>query len=156
MRFSLVVHVTGLIVRVFGVLFIAPLGVALVDADYADAIGFAMMAVTTTTIGHAMRLAGGRATEDAVERLRRDEGLAIVSVSWLVIAWFASVPFLWNGLGPIDAFFEAMSGLTSTGATVLRDFDRYSRAIFLWRALTTWVGGMGMIALFIAILPRLA
>ena len=156
MRFSLVVHVTGLIVRVFGVMFAAPVFVALYYAEYGDALGFAIMAGVSVSIGHAMRLAGGVDAEEAVERMRRVEGLAIVSVSWLVIAWFASVPYLWNGLDPINAFFEAMSGLTSTGATVLRDFSQYGRSIFFWRALTTWVGGMGMIALFVAILPRLA
>ena len=156
MRFALVVHVTGLIVRVFGAMFAAPVFVALYYAEYADAIGFSIMAAVTVTIGHAMRLAGGPDAEDAVERMRRVEGLAIVSLSWLVLAWFASVPYLWNGLGPVDAFFEAMSGLTSTGATVLRDFSQYGKTIFLWRALTSWIGGMGMIALFVAILPRLA
>jgi trk system potassium uptake protein len=156
MRFSLVVHVTGLIVRVFGVMFAAPLLVGLYYGEYGDATGFAIMAGVSVSIGQAMRLAGGAGAEEAVERMRRVEGLAIVSMSWLVIAWFASVPFLWNGLGPINAFFEAMSGLTATGATVLRDFTQYGRSIFFWRALTTWIGGMGMIALFVAILPRLA
>jgi trk system potassium uptake protein TrkH len=156
MRFSLVVHVTGLIVRVFGLMFLAPMLVALYYAEYGDGIGFALMAGVTVAVGQAMRLAGGPDAEQAVERMRRVEGLAIVSVSWLVIAWFASVPYLWNGLNPINAFFEAMSGLTSTGATVLRDFTEYGRGVFFWRALTTWLGGMGMIALFVAILPRLA
>ena len=103
-----------------------------------------------------MRQAGGRDAEDAVEGMRRVEGLAIVSGAWLVIAWFASVPYLWNGLGPIDAMFESMSGLTTTGATVFRDFSPYGRGIFFWRGLTNWLGGMGVIALFVAILPRLA
>ena len=156
MRFSLVVHVTGLIIRVFGMMYSAPMLVALYYAEYGDAIGFALMAGVSVSIGQAMRLAGGADAEEAVERMRRVEGLAIVSMSWLVIAWFASVPFLWNGLGPINAFFEAMSGLTATGATVLQDFTQYGRSIFFWRALTTWIGGMGMIALFVAILPRLA
>ncbi len=70
-----------------------------------------------------MRRAGGRAAEDAVEGMRRVEGLAIVSIAWLLIAWFAGLPYMWNGLGQIDALFEAMSGLTTTGATVFRDFS---------------------------------
>ncbi|HEX4913763.1 MAG TPA: TrkH family potassium uptake protein, partial [Vicinamibacterales bacterium] len=65
-------------------------------------------------------------------------------------------PYIWNGLGPIDAMFEAMSGLTTTGATVFRDFSPYGKSIFFWRSLTNWLGGMGVIALFVAILPRLA
>jgi trk system potassium uptake protein TrkH len=154
-RFSLVVHVIGLIVRPFGLLFLAPLAVALFHEEYLDAAGFFVVAVFTCAVGHLMRRAGGQAAEDAVESMRRVEGLAVASLSWLVIAWFAGLPYMWNGHGQIDALFEAMSGLTTTGATVFRDFSAYGRGIFFWRALTTWVGGMGVIALFIAILPRL-
>ena len=156
MRLSLVVHVTGLIVRVFGLMFLAPLALALFDRDYRDAWGFAFALVVTSAIGHLMRHAGGKSAEDAVEGMRRVEGLAVVSGAWLLIAWFAGIPYMWNGLSPIDAMFEAMSGLTTTGATVFRDFSDYGRSIFFWRALTTWLGGMGVIALFVAILPRLA
>ena len=118
--------------------------------------GFGVVTVVTSAIGHLMRRAGGSAAEDAVEGMRRVEGLAIVSIAWLMIAWFAGMPYMWNGLGQIDAMFEAMSGLTTTGATVFRDFSVYGRGVFFWRALTNWLGGMGVIALFVAILPRLA
>jgi len=155
-RLSLVVHVIGLIVRVFGLMFLAPLLVAAIHGEYRDAIGFAIVTVVTAATGHLMRQAGGVAAEDAVEGMRRVEGLATVSGAWLVIAWFAGVPYLWNGLGPIDAMFESMSGLTTTGATVFRDFSLYGQGLFFWRAMTQWLGGMGVIALFVAILPRLA
>ena len=156
MRLSLVVHVIGLVVRVFGLMFLAPLAVSLIYAEYPDAIGFAIVTVLTSATGHMMRQAGGRAAEDAVELMRRVEGLAIVSGAWLLIAWFAAIPYIWNGLGVIDAMFESMSGLTTTGATVLRDFSQYGSGLFLWRSLTQWLGGMGVIALFVAVLPRLA
>jgi trk system potassium uptake protein TrkH len=156
MRLSLVVHVSGLVVRVFGLMFLAPLLVCLIYAEYADAIGFAILTVVTAVSGHAMRQAGGQDAEDAVEGMRRVEGLTIVSGVWLLIAWFTSVPYIWNGLGPIDAMFESMSGLTTTGATILRDFSLYGKGLFFWRSLTNWLGGMGVIALFVAILPRLA
>lgn len=146
----------GLVVRVFGLMFLAPLAVALFYGEHRDAAGFAILMAITSTTGHLMRHAGGDAAETAVEAMRRVEGLAIVSGAWLVIAWFAAVPYIWNGLGPIDAMFEAMSGLTTTGATVFRDFSPYGKSIFFWRSLTNWLGGMGVIALFVAILPRLA
>ncbi|MEO7274259.1 MAG: potassium transporter TrkG [Vicinamibacterales bacterium] len=63
---------------------------------------------------------------------------------------------MWAGLGFVDALFEAMSGLTTTGATVLRDFGAVGRGLFFWRAMTQWLGGMGVIALFVAVLPHLA
>lgn len=156
MRLSLVVHVTGLIVRVFGLMFLAPFALALFYREYRDAQGFALSLVVTSAAGHLMRHAGGKPAEDAVEGMRRVEGLAVVSAAWLMLAWFAAIPFMWAGLGPIDAMFESMSGLTTTGATVLRDFSDYGRAFFFWRGMTQWLGGMGVIALFVAILPRLA
>src|SRR5687768_1032827 len=156
MRLSLVVHVIGLVTRPFGLMCLAPLVVCLIYAEYADAVGFAILTVVTAVTGHAMRHAGGHDAEDAVEGMRRVEGLAIVSGAWLLIAWFASVPYMWNGLSQIDAMFESMSGLTTTGATVFRDFSLYGKGIFFWRSLTNWLGGMGVIALFVAILPRLA
>lgn len=155
MRVSLIVHVIGLIVRPFGLMFLAPLAVALIYREYPDAVGFAIVTVLTGVVGHLMRRAGGVAAEEAVESLRRVEGLAIVSGAWLTIAWFAAIPFMYAGLGPIDAMFESMSGLTTTGATVFRDFAAYGRGVFFWRSMTQWLGGMGVIALFVAILPRL-
>ena len=142
--------------RVFGLMFLAPLAVALIYGEYRDAIGFGFATIVTSATGHLMRHAGGRAAEDAVERMRRVEGLAIVSIAWLIIAGFAAIPFMWSGLGPIDAFFESMSGLTTTGATILRDFSAHGRGLFFWRGFTQWLGGMGVIALFVAVLPRLA
>jgi trk system potassium uptake protein TrkH len=156
LRFSLVVHVIGLIVRVFALMFLAPLIAALIYGEYVDAAGFAAAAVFTGAVGHLMRRAGGGAAEHAMESMRRAEGLAAVSLAWLLIAWFAALPYVWNGLGPIDAMFESMSGLTTTGATVFRDFSMFGHGIMLWRSLTNWLGGMGVIALFVAILPRLA
>ena len=156
MRFSLVVHVIGLLVRVFGLMFLVPLAVCLIYGESRDAIGFAVLTVVTGATGHLMRQAGGRAAEDAMEGMRRVEGLAIVSASWLMLAWFAAAPYMWAGLGPIDAMFESMSGLTTTGATVFRDFSAYGHGLFFWRGMTQWLGGMGVIALFVAVLPRLA
>jgi trk system potassium uptake protein len=141
---------------VFGLMFLAPLVVALIYGEHLDAIGFALLMLITSATGHVMRQAGGKAAENAVETMRRVEGLAIVSGAWLVIAWFAAVPYLWNGLSIVDAMFESMSGLTTTGASVFRDFSLYGKAIFFWRSFTNWLGGMGVIALFVAILPRLA
>jgi len=65
------------------------------------------------------------------------------------------VPYLFQGLSWDAALFESMSGLTTTGATILEDFSRYDRSFFLWRAMTQWFGGLGILALFVVVLPRL-
>jgi trk system potassium uptake protein TrkH len=156
MRFSLVVHVIGLVVRVFGAMFVAPLALAIVDGDLHDVQGFAVSLAVTLAIGEWMRRAGGHHAAAAVESMQRVEALAVVSMSWLLIAVLGGIPYMWNGIGVIDATFEAMSGLTTTSATIFRDYSLYSRSVFLWRSLTNWVGGMGVITLFVAVLPRLA
>ena len=156
MRAALVVHVTGLLVRFFAATLLVPAVVAAVYREWSDVGGFLLAGGVSIALGVAMRRAGARAGKEAGDRLRRVEGLAVVALTWLLIALLAAVPYVWAGLGPIDATFEAMSGLTTTGATVIADFGAFGRGIFFWRSMTQWLGGMGVIALFIAVLPRLA
>jgi trk system potassium uptake protein TrkH len=157
MRLSVVVHVTGTLVRLFAVTLIAPIAVALWYRETGDAIGFVAALVVGVSAGALMRRAGGAAAARASdERLRRIEGMAIVAATGLLVAHVAAIPYVWAGLGFVDALFESMSGLTTTGATVFTDFSAFGRGVFFWRALTHWVGGLGVIALFVAVLPRLA
>jgi trk system potassium uptake protein TrkH len=151
MRLSVVLHIAGVILRVFSLTFAAPLAVALWYGEVRDAGWFAVSGVAAAVVGQALVRTG-----QGAEALRRVEGLAVVSLSWLLVAHAAAVPYVFAGLGPIDALFESMSGLTTTGATVIQDFSRLRRGLFFWRALTHWIGGMGVIALFVAVLPRLA
>ncbi|KMP11460.1 potassium transport system, membrane component TrkH [Candidatus Nitromaritima sp. SCGC AAA799-C22] len=92
-----------------------------------------------------------------VEKLRDREGFAIVALSWLFVALFGTLPYNLSGVCPefIDAFFESMSGFTTTGATILTDIDSMPRGILFWRNLTQWLGGMGIILLSMAIFPAL-
>jgi trk system potassium uptake protein len=151
MRLPVVVHLVGGIVRFFGLMFAGPAGVAWLYGERRDALTFIIAGAITTAIGHVMMRASRRGE---VEDLRRLEGMAIVAASWLLVALSAAVPYVTAGLAPIDALFESMSGLTTTGATAMRDFSQFGKGIFFWRALTQWLGGMGVIALFVAILPR--
>ncbi len=87
--------------------------------------------------------------------MKRTEGLLIVTLTWIVTAAIGAIPFVFFGLSPLDAYFESVSGFTTTGATILLDFALYPKAFFFWRSLTQWLGGMGIIVLFVAILPQL-
>jgi trk system potassium uptake protein TrkH len=89
--------------------------------------------------------------------LRPKEGFAIVTFGWLSFAVFGSLPFLLSGAIPsyTDAFFETMSGFTTTGATILEDIEGLPHGLLFWRSLTHWIGGMGIIVLSLAILPFL-
>ena len=155
MRLAVVIHITGTMVRLFAPALIAPAAVAALYREWRDLIGFLVAFLATAALGAVMRRAGGPGAGD-VEQIRRIDGMAIVAATWLLIAHLGAIPFVWAGMGFVDALFEAMSGFTTTGATVLRDFTALGRGMFFWRALTQWLGGLGVIALFVAVLPRLA
>jgi trk/ktr system potassium uptake protein len=102
----------------------------------------------------------------ALERVGRNapplgfrEGFFVVSVTWLAAAALGAIPYLFTGDPqidrPIDAYFEGMSGFTTTGATVLTDFNALDQSMLMWRQFTQWLGGMGIIVLALAVLPRL-
>ncbi len=92
-------------------------------------------------------------------RLGSREGFLVVSLTWLVAAALGALPFLLSGEPqldrPLDAYFEAMSGFTTTGASVLTNVEEISRSLLLWRQFTQWLGGIGIIVLALAVLPRL-
>ena len=158
MRLSLVLSITGTLVRLFAPALLAPAGVAALYREWHDLSGFLVTMVVTLVVGTLLRRPSRRSVPGAseVERIRRIEGLAIVAATWLVVATMAAVPYVWIGFGPVDAMFESMSGLTTTGATVFTDFSVIGRGVYFWRSLTQWLGGLGVIALFVAVLPRLA
>jgi trk system potassium uptake protein TrkH len=87
------------------------------------------------------------------------EGFLIVSLTWLGAAALGALPYLLSGedqlSSPVDAYFEAMSGFTTTGATVVTDVEALPNSLLMWRQLTQWLGGMGIIVLALAVLPRL-
>jgi trk system potassium uptake protein TrkH len=89
--------------------------------------------------------------------LSKRDGYFIVTFTWLVFTLFGSLPYLFGGAiaSPVDAIFETMSGFTTTGSTIIEDIESMPRAILLWRSLTQWLGGIGILVLFIAILPGL-
>jgi trk system potassium uptake protein TrkH len=104
----------------------------------------------------------------ALERLQPDpdlghrEAFLFVSLTWLVVPLVGAIPYLVAGQGtvasPVNALFESMSGFTTTGSTVLGSisFERHSRSVLMWRQLTQWLGGMGILVLMVAILPELS
>ena len=87
------------------------------------------------------------------------ESFLVVALIWLLVPVFGALPFLLGDVpqlsSPVDAYFEAVSGFTATGATVLPDVEALGRAMLFWRQFTHWLGGMGIIILAVAILPRL-
>ena len=89
--------------------------------------------------------------------LRLKEGFIVTALGWILMSLCGALPFFISGIYPRfeDAFFEAVSGFTTTGASVLTRFEGFPRGIMLWRATTHWVGGMGVLVLTLALLPKL-
>ncbi|MBN1302106.1 MAG: TrkH family potassium uptake protein [Melioribacteraceae bacterium] len=91
------------------------------------------------------------------KEIRKRDGYIVVSLGWIVMSLFGAIPFVIHGSIPnyTDAFFETMSGFTTTGASILNDIESLPHGLLLWRSLTQWLGGMGIIVLSLAILPIL-
>jgi len=96
-------------------------------------------------------------TRNADKNITKRDGYVVVTLSWIVFSLFGSIPFVLTGSIPsfTDAFFETISGFTTTGASVLNDIESLSHGILFWRSLTQWLGGMGIIVLSLAVLPIL-
>lgn len=150
MRVRLVSAVIGQLLRLFCIAFLPPLLLALADRDWALVQGFIVAAVGGGLLGTGLAY-----RYEAPRLFHRAEAMAVVAGTWMVVAIFAGIPYVFAGL-PVDAaLFESMSGLTTTGATALADFSVHGRSFYLWRAMTQWFGGLGVIALFVVILPRI-
>lgn len=146
-----VLNIVGLLQVFYGISMAAPLGVSLVYGD-GDSLAFLISMLLTVGVG----LATFFLTRLDAEITPR-EGYAIVTFSWVGAAVFGALPYLLTGT--VDSvwsgIFEAMSGLTTTGATVFGDIESLPHGILFWRSFTHWIGGMGIIVLAIAVLPYL-
>jgi trk system potassium uptake protein TrkH len=147
-----VLNVLGAVVALFAASMLAPLLAALVGGD--AALGAYDEAFLITLIAGAGLWFGTRRFK---RELQPRDGFLLVTLVWTVIPAFATLPLLLHlpGLSFTDAYFETMSGLTTTGATVLSGLDRLPLSINVWRHLLVWIGGMGVIVLVVAILPLL-
>jgi trk system potassium uptake protein TrkH len=148
-RVRLTLHIVGSLLKYFALAYILPLSVAIYDGKGEWPI-YLYALLLTLVIGLILEFAFR--TDREIERL---DGFTIVAFTWLLIPVFGMIPYLFLGLHPLDALFETVSGFTTTGASILVKVEALPRSALLWRSLTQWLGGMGVIALFIAILPRL-
>ena len=144
-------NLIGALLRYLSLAFLVPAVLAL---GYDEPVWpFAVSGVATAAAGVAL----GAVTQGR-ERIGPREGFLFVALVWLLIPAFGALPFLLDEpqlSNPMDAYFEGVSGFTATGATVLTDIDALPKAMAMWRQLTHWLGGMGIIVLAVAILPRL-
>jgi trk system potassium uptake protein TrkH len=150
---NVIAHVVSNIIIIMGILMLPALGFS---AYYGEGDFFPIMfsSLITLFVGIGLRILT-RSSKDA--EIKKRDGYLIVTLSWISMAIFGTLPYLLSGAIPniSFAFFESMSGLTTTGATILDDIEALPRGILFWRSMTQWIGGMGIIVLTIAILPML-
>ena len=113
-----------------------------------------MIAGGITFLAGIILMVSGRSTLD---RIPRREGVLIVGLGWVLSACFGAIPFLLGEprLAPTAALFESVSGFTTTGSTVIADLSEWPRGILLWRAVMQWLGGLGILVLFVALLSSI-
>jgi len=154
MRKSTIANALGLILLGIGVIILLPIVVAIITEEYSSILPFLVASSCALFAGLLCQWRGGWGHN--FDSVTRSEGFLIVTLTWVVMAAIGGIPYLFYGLSPLDAYFESVSGFTTTGATILVDFSLYPKVFFFWRSLTQWLGGMGIIVLFVAILPQFA
>jgi trk system potassium uptake protein len=145
-------NLVGALVKYFSATFLFPIAIAL---GYRESPWpFVIAGLVTVGAGFGLE----RVTQGK-ERVGVREGFLAVALVWVLVAAFGALPYLLSGeeqvRNPVDAYFESTSGFTTTGASILPDIQALNNSMTMWRQFTVWVGGMGIIVLALAVLPRL-
>ena len=152
-RWPYIISVVGVLTLCLGLTMIFSL---IVSLYYGDQSLFSIMLSILITIGCGLFMyLIFRGT--AIESISPREGMAIVSFGWVAVSLFGALPFFFGleSCSLTDAFFESISGFTTTGASVMQDIEKIPKGILFWRSLIQWLGGMGIIVLSLAVLPFL-
>ncbi len=156
MRPQYLAYAFSLAMMYFSLVLLLPIVVALIYGEMQAILPFIIAAASSLMIGATLKkVVRGTSAIKSINDIKKSEGLCVVTFSWIFAGLFATIPYLFFGISPINALFEASSGITATGATVFTHYD-YPHALFFWRSFSQWLGGMGIIVLFIAILPQFA
>jgi trk system potassium uptake protein TrkH len=149
---KVIVNILGYLLMIEAMFMFLSMGVAFIYGE-GDAMGFLFSGLITLAAGALLYLGTPRTEKQIGKR----DGYIIVSLVWVIFSLFGCIPYLWTGsiTNFTDAFFETISGFTTTGSSILNDIESLPHGILFWRSITQWMGGMGIIVLTIAILPVL-
>ena len=150
MNYKLVFHILGMILRVEAVLMLPAAVIGLATGQ--DGSAFLLSAGITLAVGQALVMLPGKNM-----KMQARDGFAAVALSWIVLSLFGALPYVFSGVLPnyADAVFETVSGFTTTGATVFTFMEGQPLGVLFWRAQTQWMGGMGVLVLALALVPKL-
>lgn len=153
MNIQLVFRLIGSILMLEAASMVPSLAVSLYFGD-GDALAFVYTMGLLLALGAPMRFLPKPHSTD----LRAREGFLVVPLSWILLSVFGALPFMFSGMIPqfADAFFEAVSGFTTTGSTIMTNVANQPRGAMFWRSFTHWIGGMGVLVLSLALLPKLS
>ena len=152
MNYKIMLRFMGSVLLYEALLMLIPLGVALYYGN-GDSRAFAVTILIMVPLAFLLRRIKIKHKE-----IYEKEGFLIVGLTWIVISIFGALPFVISGAIPsfIDAFFETVSGFTTTGATILSEIESLPKGILFWRSFTHWIGGMGFLIFILAIAPSLS
>lgn len=152
MRRAYILYVVGALVCCVGLSMLFPLAFAIYYGD--DSVLPLAMSIGVALVAGLLAILKLR--NHPKPSLSHREGMAIVALAWMAAGLFGALPFLFSGeMSPTDAVFESVSGFTTTGASILTEIEGLPQGLLMWRSMTQWLGGMGIIVLSLAILPFL-
>ena len=139
MRLTYLAYAFSLAMMYFSIVLLIPVFVALFYNETNAVLPFIVAAASALMSSITLRkIVKGTSQIKSINDIKKGEGLFVVTLSWFFAGVFAMIPYLFFGLSPINAFFEATSGITATGATIFTNFD-YPKALFFWRSFYTFV-----------------
>ncbi|MDC1051373.1 TrkH family potassium uptake protein [Gammaproteobacteria bacterium] len=145
-----IINLFSVLVMLFSASLLAPISISFIFKDGAEQIFIITLVVAFVPAFLAWLL-----TRKSKEEMGVKDGFVIITLFWVVLSFVGSIPFTLSGMSFIDSFFESMSGITTTGATVISGLDLLPESILFYRQMLQWMGGMGLIVLAIAVMPLL-
>ena len=145
-----ILNLFSILVLFFSFSYVFPIIVSIIFDDGALDI-FIKTLIAVSSFG----MMGLLVTRNIENNLSQKDGFVIIVMFWMVLSFAGSIPFYLSGMSVIDSFFESMSGIPPTGATVISYIDALPESLLFYRQLLQWMGGMGLIVLAIAVMPLL-
>ena len=148
MNTRMIAHLLGIILLIEAVLLLFPMAVALIYGESPMPFLLTDGIILALCLPFSLR-------KPRNNRIYAKDGFVCVAAAWILLGAFGALPFVFSGAIPnyISAFFETVSGLTTTGASILTEIESLPRGILFWRSFTHWIGGMGVLVFMLAILP---
>ncbi|MBE5932543.1 MAG: TrkH family potassium uptake protein [Lachnospiraceae bacterium] len=150
MNYRVITYILGWVLNIEAAFMLMPFIVSLLYGEYSKGMAFVWVMLGSVAIGILLVI---KKPKDATFYLK--EGFVTVALSWIIMSVVGALPFVINGDIPhfVDAFFETVSGFTTTGASILSDVETLARCSMFWRCFTHWIGGMGVLVFLLAIVP---